>query len=110
MGKESCVITIHESPYEGGRREYAVRMNEEPPDLRVSVESPYDEGFVSAVKSVSFRARDYEKAARRWWFTPEWLEVVKRLALEHFDEVLLVVGNTTTNLRTGQTYAQESLF
>lgn len=107
---KSCVITVHETVYRGGRFAFAERMNEEPPDLRVSVESPYDEGFVSAVKGVPFQERDYEPEKRRWWFTPERLEAVMGIALAHFDEVLLVEGSSTTNVRTGQTYAQESLF
>ena len=110
MSTHSCVITIHATPYRGGRYEYAVRMNEAPPDLRVSVESPFDEGFVEAVKRVPFQSRDYEKEARRWWVTPEWLEAVKGIALEHFREVRLVEGGVTTNVRTGEQYAQESLF
>lgn len=110
MSKKSCTVTVHETAYRGGRFAYAERMNEEPPDLRVSVESPYDELFVEAVKSVPFQARDYEPGRRRWWFTPAWLESVKAFALAHFDEVLLVEGKVTTNVRTGQTYAQESLF
>lgn len=110
MSKRSCTITVHETAYRGGRFAYAERMNGEPPDLRVSVESPYDEVFVEAVKTVPFQARDYEPGKRRWWFTPAWLRSVQAFALAHFDDVFLVEGGVTTNVRTGERTVQESLF
>lgn len=80
------------------------------PVLVVSVESPFDEAFVNALKSIPFQEREYEESRRRWWFTEARLEQVKGIALAHFQDVFLVRGGTQENLRTGEVFEQPGLF
>jgi hypothetical protein len=101
-----CHITLHDE----GRAGAAARLEGMKHAFTVEVESTFDPAFIEAVKRIPWTDREWDKEGRRWWFTGRQLEAVKELALAHYTEVLLVAGAVTTNVRTGESYAQESLF
>lgn len=66
--------------------------------------------ILKAFKKIDLEHRSYNSATRLWSFTAEVLNVVRDIAVRHFREAQLVEGSTTTNLHSGRTVEQLTLF
>jgi hypothetical protein len=52
------------------------------------IKSPYDPGFVDALKrTVPWTSRGWEPISKRWWVAKAFVEDVAELAMEYYDEV-----------------------
>ncbi len=52
------------------------------------IKSPYDPGFVYALKrTVPWTSREWEPVSKRWWVAKAFVEDVAELAMEYYDEV-----------------------
>lgn len=81
----------------------------------VVVETPYRVEFINELKKqVPYTAREWDQHNRVWKVNIKCLQLVRRLVKKHFLEpvnsVYEIEGGITTNLHTGETVEQISLF
>ena len=65
---------------------------------------------VRDLKKIDFQRRSYNSTLRFWTVSAEEFETLRTLALKYFDNAQLVTGNAATDLHTGRTTNQLTLF
>jgi hypothetical protein len=66
--------------------------------------------IIKEFKKIDLEHRSYNAGSRVWSFTPEALDRVSRIATQWFGTAQLVDGERTTNLHTGRSTEQLTLF
>lgn len=65
------------------------------------IQTPYNIDFVYEFKAMPAPARSWDAANKLWYFSPEWLDYVKKLCIKYFGEVMMVdtvVANDTADM------------
>lgn len=100
MSKKSFSITLHGSGPELHK------------SLSLELRWSFDEEWLEFFKAkIPYRERWFDDSSKIWWVDPKHLEKFKKhMPSSSFDYVVLIDGNATTDLKTGQVIIQESLF
>jgi hypothetical protein len=78
--------------------------------LTLAVTFTYSVEAVEAFKGmIPYQDRAWSADEKVWYAKPQYLEAIKAFA-RGFDGAMLIDGNRSTNLITGQTYEQQELF
>ncbi len=66
--------------------------------------------LVSDLKKIELDQRSYNADTRVWSFAPAALDSVLAVGLRYCEDVMLIEGSVTKNVRTGETTKQLALF
>lgn len=92
MAGNHCTITLHN-------------------DKWFELEGSYNEEFIDTLKkTVPFTERSWSSEDKIWGFHPRHTETILALAKEFYDRAWSVEGASTTDLHTGETITQSTIF
>jgi hypothetical protein len=96
-----CTITVRTTPHPALRQGTLI--------LEVADE-PMVEGFVRVLRHLPWEHRGWDAATGHWWVHATHRAALCDAALAHYDEVYLIEGPRTTDLKTGRVTEQLTMF